>query len=215
MPVLNLSASDVLAALQDLLPTGPVWPREPDAVQTQALATLCPTYVRLTQRDNNLLVDAFPTQTAELLPEWELTLGLPNQCTPPNPTLAQRKAAVAAKVVAQGGQSVPYYIAVAAALGFTITIVEYAPFRAGINAAGQPVYGMDWAHTWTVRTFLNAETYFQAGISGAGDALATWGNSQLECTLNQLKPAHTILQFNYTGQTGLLDSFVLDRDFLA
>jgi hypothetical protein len=34
-------------------------------------------------------------------------------------------------------------------------------------------------------------------LSAVGEALRTWGNDLLECKMNQIKPAHTILIFGY------------------
>lgn len=213
-PETAFTADDWLAQFQRLMPEGEVWPRDPDAKQTQALRTLMGTYRRLTYRDGYLLVDAFPPYTNELLTEWEQTLGLPDPCTPLNPTVIQRVAAVAAKVIAQGGQSIPYFISVAAALGFTITVSEFAPFRAGISTAGSPDYGQDWAHTWLVNVpDTDTFSYFRADDSAAGDALVSWGNAEMECRLRAIAPAHTILIFGYPG--GTLDGFVLDTDTLS
>ena len=94
--------------------------------------TLAGTYQWLAYRDGYLLVNSFSSMTNELL-EWERTLGLPDPCTPLNPTVAQRKRAVAAKVIGASGKSIPYFTSVAAALGFNVTVTEYAPFRAGIS----------------------------------------------------------------------------------
>lgn len=43
----------------------------------------------------------------------------------------------------------------------------------------------------------NTVTRFAAGVSAAGEPLATWGNAVLECELQALTPAHTVLQFHY------------------
>ena len=213
-PETGFTLDDWLTQFQALLPEGEVWPRERDARQTQALRPLMGTYQRLTYRDGFLLADAFPTLTNELLPEWELTLGLPDPCTPLNPTVAQRRAAVAAKVAAQGGQSVPYFISVAAALGFTVTVDEFAPFRAGISTAGSPAYGPDWAHTWLINVpSTDTFRYFRADNSAAGDALESWGNAEMQCRLSKIAPAHTILIFGYPADT--LGGFVLGTSTLT
>jgi uncharacterized protein YmfQ (DUF2313 family) len=61
----------------------------------------------LDARAGQLIPDAFPCSTVELLPEWEATLGLPDPCVqPPLTTLQQRQAAVCAKLVARG---VPFF----------------------------------------------------------------------------------------------------------
>jgi uncharacterized protein YmfQ (DUF2313 family) len=39
---------------------------------------------------------------------------------------------------------------------------------------------------------------FRAGQSVAGEALCTWGDSILECIINQRKPAHAVALVAYT-----------------
>jgi uncharacterized protein YmfQ (DUF2313 family) len=197
MLAMNLTVDDFERILLALLPRGRVWPKEPEGVQAATMRGLAGVYVRQTSRANNLLIDAFPAITNELLPEWELTLGLPDPCTGENPSMQQRRAQVVARLTSSGGQNAAFYIQFAAALGFTIEVTNYAPFRAGQSRAGQQLGDEDWFFTWSVDAPQNSVTYFAAGQSAAGDPLATWGNDVLECELENLKPAHTILQFRY------------------
>jgi uncharacterized protein YmfQ (DUF2313 family) len=191
------SAANYLAALQALMPRGRVWPRDADATMTKALSGLTPIYERQNARSNQLLVDAFPPSTLELLIEWEETLGLPDPCAGLAPTVAQRRAQVVARLIAVGGQSAPYYIAYALALGYVITITNFAPARVGILRAGDPLRGPAWAHAWQVNAPLNTVQRMQVGTGRAGDALAYWSNAVLECALREVMPAHTVLIFSY------------------
>ena len=193
----NLTADDFARALLALLPRGRVWPKEPDAIQAATALGLSGVYAWQTSRANNLLIDAFPATTSELLPEWELTLGLPDPCTGANPSMQQRRAQVVARLTSSGGQSAQFFIDFAAALGYTISVTNYAPFRAGQSRCGQQLGNQDWFFTWSVDAPENTVTHFAAGQSAAGDPLSTWGNDVLECELETLKPAHTILQFHY------------------
>jgi len=192
------TAADYLSALQSLLPRGRVWPREPDAAQTKALSGLTPTYERQNVRANHLLVDAFPTTTVELLPEWEATLGLPDPCAGIAPTIQARRAQVVARFTASGGQSIAYMTALALSLGYSITITQFIPARAGILRAGQPLCGNDFAHAWRVNAPLNTSFAFRAGASAAGEPLSSIGNTVLECELKEVAPAHTNLFFSYS-----------------
>ncbi|MDR3438941.1 putative phage tail protein [Telmatospirillum sp.] len=131
------SNDDFLAALQALMPPGRAWPRDSDAVQTQVLAGLAPSYARVAASAEALLVDAFPATTAELLPEWQKTLGLPDANWPAATTLAQQQAQVVAKFANTGGQSASYFESLAASLGYTITVESAAPFRCGQSKCGQ------------------------------------------------------------------------------
>jgi uncharacterized protein YmfQ (DUF2313 family) len=197
MPAPTYTAADITRAKQALLPTGPVWPREPDSVQAQVIAATAPTYERQLARSNNLLVDAFPATSIEMLTDWESALGLPDPCAGESPTIQLRQQQVVARLIAGGGQSKGFFVSYAATLGYDITITEFTPFRAGARV-GAPICGEDWAHAWQVNAPTFEIDYFRAGRDAAGEPLATWGNTVLQCELNRLKPAHTILLFSYS-----------------
>lgn len=209
----NFKAADFLAAMQALLPRGRVWPRDQDAVQTKTLSGLAPSYERQTARANYLLVDAFPSTTYELLPEWESTLGLPDPCAGPAPSLAQRRAQVIARFTSVGGASIAQLVAFAASLGYPISITQFAPARAGQLRVGQPLSGVAWAFAWQINAPLNTVVRARAGSAVAGDPLASWGNSVLECELRAVMPAHTIPIFSY-GTTAIAGA-LLTSDGIA
>jgi uncharacterized protein YmfQ (DUF2313 family) len=197
-PAYVYTASDYLAAFQALLPRGRVWPRDADATLTSVASGLTQIYARTNARANDVIAESFPTTTFQMLPEWEATLGLPDPCAGTSPTVQQRRAQVLARFSGSGGQSVEYMIAFAKSLGYFITITQYAPARAGMLRAGQPVRGSDWAHAWSVNAPNFTVTNFRAGSSFAGEPLASWGNDVLRCELESIAPAHTTLLFNFT-----------------
>lgn len=192
------TAADFARAFRALLPRGRVWPLSDDSVQTKVLEALGLTYERQTARSTNLLVDAFPATTVELLPEWEKTLGLPDPCAGPSPTLQARQAQVLARFIATGGQAAAYFIAYALELGYVITIENFAPFRTGVSHTGDPLAGDDWWFVWAVHAPLNEIKYFRTGQSAAGEPLAYWSNTVLECELEAIKPSHTFVFFEYS-----------------
>jgi len=193
------TTADFVSAMQSLMPRGMAWPRDPDTTQAQVLAGLAPTYVRQSARSGQLLVDAFPATSYELLPQWEATLGLPDQCTGTATTIQLRRDQVVARLAGQGGQSAAYFVAYAAALGYLgCTVTNFSPFRAGQSRAGQPLGDSRWSHTWAINAPANSIHSFAAGASAAGEPLRLWGNALLECKLEQIAPAHSILQFRYS-----------------
>ena len=198
MPVLQLSVADFAALMQSMLPRGAVWPRDPDTVQTQCFAALAPTYKRLNDRCNNLLVDAFPATTNELLSDWESSLGLPDPCLGQSPSVELRRAHVVAKLTLRGGQSIEYFEAIAAAIGYAISITPFSPFRVGVSRVGTPLYGRDWAFAWQVNAPATTIQPFRVGQSAVGDPLRAWGNTALECLIREYAPAHTIVLFAYS-----------------
>ena len=196
------AAADYLAAFLADLPRGRAWPRWPGSVLSTVCAALVAVYARHNSRAVALVVDAFPTTTLELLPEWEATLGLPGQCDLGPQTLQQRQRAVASRFVASGGQSIPYFTAVAAALGYDITVTEFASFVAGRGRAGTPC-GDAFANAWQINAPGYTVLNFRAGASTAGEPLASWGNTTLQCVMRSLAPAHTTVLFAYsTGTEG-------------
>lgn len=198
MPAPIYSQDDYRSALQALMPRGRAWPRDADATQTAALAGLARAFARTNGDAAALLVDAFPSTTAELLPEWESSLGLPDPCAGPQPTVQARRAQVVARLTALGGQSVDYYVALAQALGYSITITQFAPSRFG-RVFGSPFGGVAWAHAWQVNVANYTIQNFRFGSDAFGEAFAAWGGTVLQCELQAAAPAHTTLNFNYTG----------------
>lgn len=183
--------------LTKLLPQGEAWSREPDSVLGRVLRALGGAFARVHNRGLDLIEEADPRTALELLVDWERTCGLPDDCGGPPETLAQRRAAVVSRLTSRGGQSRAYYIAVAADLGFDITITEFEPFRAG-DPCEVPVCDEDWIFVWQVNAPEETIVEFAAG-SGAGEPLRAWGNQTLECEIGWRKPAHTSLIFSYGG----------------
>ncbi len=199
----HFSAADYTAAIRRLLPRGRVWPTEAGTAQEQVIGCLTPLLEDLDAAGVNMLADAFPSSTSNLMPEWQSTLGLPDPCLGANPTRQQQLAQILARFTDAGGQSAAHFISFAARLGFEITITTYAPFRAGRSRVGQPLCGSDWAFAWLVTIISDAASVdlaaFRAGTARAGDPLssAASGRTALRCELERIAPAHMILLFAY------------------
>lgn len=111
-------------------------------------------------------------------------------------TTQERRAALVNKLVTLGGQSPAYYVGLAAALGYAITITEFHAHSVN-DDVNHPFYDAAWNFAWQVNAALNSIS--QLTVNGAvSDALASWGDSVLECVINRLKPAHTTALFSYT-----------------
>lgn len=169
--------ADYLGELSSLMPRGRAWPRDPSSVQMQFWQGLASIMVDVDVDAQQLLVDANPNTTYNLLPEWEETLGLPDPCLGASPTVAQRQGSVRAKFNAIGGLSYGFYEAYAAALGYTITITPQAPFRMGINGMGDPIGPEEW--------------FFVANISSVPPV-----DSVLKCEMNNINAAHQVFTYS-------------------
>ena len=206
---------DYVAALHALLPRGRAWSRDGDTTQTAVLTGLAEVYEDSNQDANDLLVQAFPATADEMLPEWEYTFGLPESTTayvphtvegtsteplllllPTASSLSERQRRVVAALTNTGGQSVAYFIALAAALGFTITITQFTAYNVR-KPVGVPIAGDGWAHTWRVNArAADAITY--TPTADVVPATPNFGNPTLDAMMGAFKPAHTVVIMAYT-----------------
>ena len=195
--IIRATAQDYATQITQLLPPGEAWPREPDTVLARFLLGLGGIFARLHNRTLDLVEESDPRTAVELLPEWEREVGLPGTCTPLAETLAQRRAAVISRLLARGGQSRPFYIAVAADLGFDVTVTEFEPFKVD-SLCVDPVCDDDWRFAWQINAPETTIVEFNTG-SACTEPLRAWGNQRLECEIKWRKPDHTILLFAYGG----------------
>lgn len=186
-------------ALQALLPPGPAWTRAIGSVMSKLVSGLSREFARVHDRADVLMAEANPLCTVEMLTDWERVAGLPDKCAGMAETTAERRAALIAKLNTLGGQSPDYFVTLAAAFGYDITITEYRPFKAGMSRAGDALTNDEWAHAWSVAGGLSPVSVFVAGLGSAGDPLRSWGDDQLICIINQWRPAHTIVLFDFSA----------------
>ena len=196
---MSYSADNYLSQLKALLPLGDLWDsfRQSGTLFSAFLDAFAQTFARIDARAEDLLDESDPRTTYELLPEWETEAGLPDTCTTQADTIQERRDALVSKLTSIGDQSRPYFISIAAELGYEITITEFRPFVAGSDA-GDVISNGDWIYTWQVNAAEETIRPFVAG-SGTGELLRDWGNEILECVINKYKPAHTLVQFAYGG----------------
>lgn len=193
------SADAYRAQLQALLPSGPAWPRDQDAVLSRLLDGWAREFARLDTRMHQLLDEALPSTAYELLGAWETVLGLPDPCTAAATSLEARRQAAARKLALQAGQTPAFYIALAASIGFTIEIHEFDPDvdDYDVSLAAEVAAGR-WRYIWRVHV-LDAGVFnlFRAGHR-AGERLADGDAAlDLECIIAAARPAHTHVIFSY------------------
>lgn len=209
-----VTGEDYGRQLGQLLPPGPAWTTEPDSVLQRLLLAFGKSLARAHHRADDLDREIDPVKTHELLERWETVLGLPDKCSGAlETTLQGRSNAVVAKLFATGGQSVEFFQGVARSLGFDVTITEFRPFRAGMSVAGDPLTNGDWVFAWRVNAAEVTVIPFRAGLSAVGEPLQAWGDGVLECKLNQLKPAQTILLTGYGMSEAEAHYLAADRLF--
>lgn len=215
------SGEDYAHAMMALLPLGHAWPRSISSVLVQTVIGLTKFWGYVDSRAGDLLeIESDPRKTTELLPEWERAWGLPDPCVKAPQSIEARRLALVIKMTMLGGQSREFFIAVAEALGYEITITEYLPYICGISFVGDsrgsfnPDSPNDWMwqlgppeirYYWTVHVTGLRLTYFRTGLSECGiDRLLSIGTAEdLECILDRWKPAHTDIVYDYSEAGGL------------
>jgi uncharacterized protein YmfQ (DUF2313 family) len=171
---------DYAEAAMALLPTGEAWPRESGTLLGKTVAGLVDVWGTIDGRAADLLeVEADPGSADELLPEWEHLFGLSGDGL----TTTERRQAVAQRARLIGGQSREFFISVAAALGFEITITEHAPYICGISRCG------DTGGRWELGP---AEIRFMWHVAVPAASAPT-----LEPIFEAWRPAHTVIFFTY------------------
>jgi len=164
-----------------LLPSGPAWPAmQTENDFTRLLDAMAEELARVDDRAQNLLEEAYPNTTVELLIDWERIAGLPDECTGEIMLLQERRNALMGVLTIERSLSKQFYIDIADRLGFSITITETLDFVWQVNAA-----------------LAGDSVYFRVGSSTIGDPLLSSSNNLLECVMQSLKPAHTTVTFNY------------------
>lgn len=165
--------------LKAYLPRGAAWAVPPGSVFEGLLHGLAEEFARAEVRLAQLIDEADPMTTVELIDEWEAMLGLPDGCFPASSDLDARQLAVTQRLISVGGQNALYFRQLASAIGYTVEIVEYRVARIG-DRIGVRLFGTDWAFTWGVRVL----------VAGPEEL-------DLECMIRRHAPAHTTVFFTY------------------
>ncbi|MEN6332249.1 MAG: putative phage tail protein [Smithella sp.] len=183
---------DYLQALLQLLPLGKVYPRDLQGVLPHTLKALADELARVDIRVDNLIDEADPRTTMEMLSDWERVINLSA-----SDSITKRRLAIVSKLTSIGGQSRKYFIQLAASLGYTITITEFRPFTC-VTSIDQGIYEETCRFTWQVNA---PETTIITGTcqSACSEPLREWGNDELESAIKAVKPAHTSVIFSYGG----------------
>src|SRR3972149_2523666 len=135
--------------LKGLQPTGRAWSRSSGTIP-ELLSGLAAELARVDGRVDDLLDERDSRTVTELIDELEAEWGLPDECLGSSSDIAERRASILAKIRAIGGLSPAYYIAIAAALGYTITIEEFTPAWCGLAVAGDPCGDQGVLFYWMV-----------------------------------------------------------------
>jgi uncharacterized protein YmfQ (DUF2313 family) len=219
----SLTAGDFATAQQQLLPRGRAWPRRAGTVIQAVSQALGDCLYQLHAAGVAFLeTESFPATAYYLLPDFEADYGLPDVCSPAPSTVLQRRGALMAKIASSpGSQTKAYFIGVAAALGYAITITTWDVFTPGAGAVipyggSTAIVSTDWRFAWQVNAPTITVHRFTPGASALPEPMWSIGNTELQCRIRKLAPSYGVLWFAYGPvTTAALDDFVLDESALG
>lgn len=192
-----MTSGDYLYVLLALKPRGWLWDTVPDGVLVQVLGALADALARVDQRGDALLTEMDPRTTYELLPEWERALGLPDPCAGEALSVADRQAAVVARLTGVGGQSIAYLKQQIAALGHPGAVIEEFQAATCESACEVQLFSEPWRHVFMVRLPFEPEGLGATCVGSCADYLGAPPVARVECRINRIKPAHTRALFAY------------------
>lgn len=205
----EITAEDFHQALMDLLPVGWAWPRDPGTTLSEFWAAVAEEFARVQGRACALLDESIPADVAELLPDYERALGLPDPCAPSNVTIDERRAAIIALLRLRGQASPASFKALALDLGYNVEVVEHRPFVCGRSRCGhqserRPIGSPMMRHVWTVKMTTPRVRWFRCGLGGSrcgqDPHLIIERATHVECLFDRRKPSHTDVVFSYEHQ---------------
>lgn len=145
-----------------------------------------------------LLNSTFPN-SSETLEDWERVYGLPCSCAVNlNLSRDQRLKTLIAKLNEGGTFTKDKAIALAATVGFNISIVEHRASEYSPSGTYGGTYGgRDWNLVLDVVTTNNTISP-RKYTSNYGEKYQAWGNDLLECTIKQKVQSDTFVRFIYS-----------------
>jgi uncharacterized protein YmfQ (DUF2313 family) len=202
------TGADYTKALLALFPQGIAWPRNVTATLYKVTDGLAQVMGYVDDRSADLLeIESDPRKADEMLDDWERNFALPDICLPyPPVTQFDRRVALVAKMTMIGAQDRKFFTDLAASLGQSIDIQEYAPYMCGVSRCGDTrtsLYGADSSHyRWQLGP---PEMRFHWTID------LTSVLSGAECIIRRYSPTHTelVIKYNSTLERAISTYYLL------
>lgn len=182
------SAEEYRKQLLSLLPKGRFWTRAVESFLSEYMHALGEEFSRFDERTEDLIDEAYPTYTTELIAEHEEDYGIDTEDVQVTTSVAERRNQINAKLIAVGQQNKEYFEEIAESLEYDITIYENTPFWAGVGAAGDSCGDLNILFKWIV--YVNTDTLVESRQVNL---------SRLIYEITLRKPAHTQVFFDFYG----------------
>ena len=188
--------------LHALLPAGRAWPEDSGTTLDSLVRAFASQFSATDRSASRLLDEILPSTTFQLLPDWERVAGLPDDCSVATSDVTIRRASLLAVLVTQATLHADQFVAVAARFGITITVDELDQTRAETYAAAQTppldVTNGKWRFIWWINIPSSSDIRRFRTTSRVNERLTTFErNTEMECRLAKIAPAHTVVVFSY------------------
>ena len=195
---MGITTQQYFTLLKNLLPPGMAFNIEDDTAELgQTLIYLASWLKQADERVQTIFSESDPRAPLMLLPEWERSLGLPDECTAFTPTILQRQQAVYAKFSDEGGARIPKYLALAQALGYQNTTITRFKVHTCEMDCETPIFDENWRFAWQIN-LPKAITVIEATCqSTVEEPLRSWGDTTIECVINREAQAIGQVLFAY------------------
>lgn len=194
------TTSKFVELIKGLFPKGRLWTFPPGSTLLALIEGVAVEFVRIADRADDVLMESDPRTTDELLEDWEECFGLPGDCGELATTLQDRRTQLVSKITDVRNQNKQLYVDIANRLGYDIDVddvQEYNQFRVGDRVSSELASGVAWQHTFSVHSPEFTERLFRVNENAVSDRLADFGDDLLECLIEDAKPAHSIVFFEY------------------
>lgn len=168
-------------AFLQLLPQGLAWNTAPDTLLAHIAEALSRSAARVTERAQALLSERFPSTASLLLEDWERFLGLPDCDIGEGAGVAERQVYAANKMRLKPSLNRQFYISLAQAYGFTVTIHNPPESQ--------------WVSIITIKDHVKYRNMHV--LDPITTPLRVYSAGILECLLNRYKPAHQEFRYVY------------------
>jgi uncharacterized protein YmfQ (DUF2313 family) len=197
---------DIAGMLGVLLPKGAAWGTpdnqelDPQSVLARFWKSMGSGLVEAYRALFSVAMESTAVTLANSLEDWEIEYGLPDPCLGPEQTFDTRWRSLILKIRSAGTITPLDFIKLAADVGYSITIEEPMPFRAGASGAGgsDAIAGEEPVEfVWIVTVAGVPIEHFRVGEGRAGETpLGRLGlPSDLICLFRSLAPAWTRVIF--------------------
>jgi len=200
---MSRSPAVIMSCVFMIQPSGWALPADPNSMWANFLSPMCAAWSAIEAQAAQFATEIDPRTSVLLIPEWEQLLG-PDPCGRDllATTLQAKQSLNYQRLTSRGGQSIPYFVALAASLGETATIQEATWSRFGMmrfGATGARFAPPSNQFNWSVQLAQRVVTKFRFGASQFSDRFGSFTASMAQCPITHAAPAHTVVTFNYSG----------------